>query len=330
MLAGARSKLPEGAVHGVVVQKMHGKRHARELMVGVARDKVFGPIIAFGAGGVAIEVFGDVAVTLPPLNDMLASNLIRRTRISRALGAFRNRPPVDVDAVRDVLLRVSEMVCELPEVVELDLNPVVADEHGAVAVDVSIIVAPLPSKFRRYDHMPIYPYPAHLVTHRRMKDGRPCTLRPIRPEDADELQRFVREEMSDQSRFNRFLSTLKQLPASMLVRFTQLDYAREMALVVVVEDDDAQTMTGVARYTANPDAASCEFAIAIGDQWQGHGLGVLLMEALFHAAHDAGMSTIEGEVLGSNAPMLGLMHKLGFVVRAHPDDPMLRWVVKAL
>lgn len=330
MLAAARSKLPTGAVHGVVVQKMHGKHFGRELMVGVARDKVFGPIIAFGAGGVSVEVFGDVAVTLPPLNDLLANSLIRRTRIAKALGEFRNRPAVDMEAVRQVLLRVSEMVCELPEVVELDLNPVVADEHGAVAVDVSIIVAPLPAKFRRYDHMPIYPYPAHLVTHRRMKDGRHCTLRPIRPEDADELQRFVREEMSDESRFNRFLSALKQLPPSLLVRFTQLDYAREMALMVVVDDQDGETATGVARYTANPDATSCEFAISIGDRWQGHGLGQLLMEALFHAAQDAGMSTIEGEVLGTNTPMLGLMHKLGFVVRAHPDDPMLRWVVKAL
>jgi acetyltransferase len=299
-------------------------------MLGVARDPVFGPIVAFGAGGVAVEVFNDVAVTVPPLNDMIASSLIRRTRIARALGPFRNHPAADMDAVRGILLRVSEMACELPEMVQLDLNPVVADEFGAVAVDVSILVAPLPAGFHRYDHMAVHPYPAHLVTEGQLKDGSPCVLRPIRPEDADELQRFVREELSDESRFNRFMSTLKQLPPSLLVRFTQLDYAREMALVVTVEEDGIPHMAGVARYTANPDAASCEFAISIGDRWQGRGLGYQLMSTLFLAALDAGLSTIEGEILGTNSQMLGLMRKLGFEIRQHPDDPTLKWVVRSL
>jgi acetyltransferase len=330
MLAYARQMLPSNTVHGVVIQKMHGKRRGRELMVGVARDAVFGPIIGFGAGGLSVEVFEDLAVTLPPLNEMIASNLIKRTKISRALGAYRNLPAVDIDSVREILLRVSEMLCELPEIMEMDLNPVVADEQGALAVDASIIVAPLAAGFKRYDHMAIYPYPSHLVTHKRLKSGERCVLRPIRPEDADELQRFVREEMSDQSRFNRFLSTLKQLPPNMLARFTQLDYAREMALVVMLEDETDAAMVGVARYTANPDATSCEFAISIGDRWQGRGLGSLLMEALCHAAKDAGLSTIEGEVLSSNTPMLTLMRRLDFVVQLHPDDAMLRWVVRAL
>ena len=146
------------------------------------------------------------------------------------------------------------MVCELPEMVELDLNPVVADEHGAIAVDASILVAPLPKGFRRYSHMAVHPYPAHLLARGQLKDGSACVFRPIRPEDADELQRFVREELSDESRFNRFMSTLKQLPPSMLVRFTQLDYAREMAVVAMREEDGVERMAGVARYTANPDA----------------------------------------------------------------------------
>lgn len=330
MLANARQRLPKDSVHGIVVQKMHGKRHGRELMLGVARDAVFGPTIAFGSGGLSVDVFEDVAVTLPPLNDMIAGNLIRRTKVARVLGAFRNHPAADMEAVRDVLLRVSEMVCELPEMVELDLNPVVADEHGAIAVDASILVAPLPKGFRRYSHMAVHPYPAHLLARGQLKDGSACVFRPIRPEDADELQRFVREELSDESRFNRFMSTLKQLPPSMLVRFTQLDYAREMAVVAMREEDGVERMAGVARYTANPDAASAEFAISIGDRWQGKGLGAQLMTTLFNAALDAGLDTIEGDILASNAPMLGLMKKLGFAIRPHPDDASLKWVVKPL
>ncbi|MEH6460991.1 bifunctional acetate--CoA ligase family protein/GNAT family N-acetyltransferase [Chitinimonas sp. JJ19] len=330
MLAYARQRLPADSVHGLVVQKMHGKRHGRELMLGVARDAVFGPIIAFGSGGLTVDVFEDVAVTLPPLNDMIAGNLIKRTKVARALGPFRNHPAADIESVRQILLRLSEMVCELPEMVELDLNPVVVDEHGAVAVDASIVVAALPPGFRRYSHMAVHPYPAHLITHGQLKDGMACVLRPVRPEDADELQYFVRVELSDESRFNRFMSTLKQLSPGMLVRFTQLDYAREMAVAATVTEDGRERIAGVARYTANPDAASCEFAVSIADRWQGKGLGVQLMEALFKAARDTGLSSIEGDILGSNTAMLGLMKKLGFDIRPHPDDATLKWVVKAL
>lgn len=330
MLTRARQRLPAGTVHGLVVQKMHGKRHGRELLVAVSRDAVFGPVIAFGAGGLMVDVFGDVTVTLPPLNDMIAGNLIRRTKVARALGHFGGHAPADVESLRDILLRVSEMVCELPEMVELDMNPVVVDEHGAVAVDIRLRVAALPANFHRYSHMAIHPYPAHLVTHGQLKGGEACTFRPIRSEDAVELQRFVREELSEESRFNRFLSTLKQLPPNMLVRFTQLDYAREMAVVAVVEEAGAEHIAGVSRYTVNPDAASCEFAISIGDRWQGKGLGSQLMDALCRAALDSGLDSVEGEVLASNSPMLGLMRKLGFEVRPHPDDAMLKWVVKSL
>jgi acetyltransferase len=330
MLAEGAMQLGSARIHGLIVQKMHGKTHGRELMIGVARDPVFGPIIAFGAGGAAVEVFGDVAVTLPPLNEMIAQSLMRRTRIHAALGAFRHWPAADVDAVRQMLLRVSELVCELPEIEQLDLNPVVADEHGVLAVDASVVVGPVPADFRRYDHMAIHPYPTHLVREARLKSGLVCTVRPIRPEDAELEQHFVQHELSENSRFNRFMNALKQLSKPMLVRFTQLDYAREMALVAVMDDPAGEQMLGVARYTINPDQVSCEFAIAIGDRWQGQGLGRVLMEALFEAAREAGVRTMEGEVFGSNTPMLSLMHRLGFTIRPHPEDAALKWVVRAL
>lgn len=326
--AAALAQGLSGSETGFLVQKMHGKPQGRELMIGLSRDRVFGPVISFGAGGITVEVFEDIAVALPPLNPMLVDSLIRRTRISKALGAFRNLPPVDMQALRDLLLRVSEMACELPELQELDLNPVIADASGVLAIDATLIVAPLPPGFRRYGHMAIHPYPSHLEKPCTLRDGQTCTLRPIRPEDADALQRLVSESMSEQSRFNRFLSTLRQLSPAMLARFTQLDYARELALVMTGHTGAPEALLGVARYSINPDAASCEFAIAVADSWHGQGVGWQLMEALFAAAREAGMSSMEGEVLASNTPMLGLMKKLGFEIHPHPEESSLKWVVR--
>ncbi|QLI82360.1 bifunctional acetate--CoA ligase family protein/GNAT family N-acetyltransferase [Chitinibacter fontanus] len=329
MLARAHDRLGSEHVRGLVIQPMHGKKSGRELMVGVSRDRAFGPVITFGFGGIAVEVFNDVAVSLPPLNEYLAENLIRRTRVKKMLGAFRNQPPVDMAAVKMVLMRVSEMVCELPQIQQMDINPLVADENGVVAVDAKIIIAPVPEQARRYSHMAIHPYPAHLASVTQLKNGMPMALRPIRPEDAELVATFV-SNLSDESRYNRFMSTLKTLPQALLARFTQLDYTREMAIVATVETGGGEMIIGVARFTANPDRDSCEFAVVIDDRWQGKGLGVRLMDALFNAARDMNLKVIEGEVLSSNKTMLAFMKHLGFSIGPHPDDDGLKWVVKPL
>ncbi|WP_028456145.1 bifunctional acetate--CoA ligase family protein/GNAT family N-acetyltransferase [Chitinilyticum litopenaei] len=329
MLTRARNLLGEGMVRGLTVQPMHGKKSGRELMVGVTTDRAFGPVITFGAGGIAVEVFNDVKVALPPLNDYLADALIRRTRVKNMLGAFRNQMPVDLDAVKDVLLRVSELVCELPQIEQLDINPLVADENGVIAVDARIIIGKVPEGARRYGHMAIHPYPAQLMQVTALKNGLPLALRPIRPEDAEMLAAFV-ASLSEESRYNRYMNTLKTLPQAMLARFTQIDYAREMALVATVEGAKGEEIIGVARFTANPDKASCEFAVVTSDQWQGKGLGSRLMEALFAAARDMRLTVIEGEVLSSNKTMLAFMKHLGFSIQPHPEDDGLKWVVKQL
>ncbi|MBM5571383.1 MULTISPECIES: bifunctional acetate--CoA ligase family protein/GNAT family N-acetyltransferase [Deefgea] len=329
MLARAKEQLGAENVRGLVIQPMHGKKSGRELMIGVGRDHSFGPVITFGHGGVTVEVFNDIAVSLPPLNEYLAENLIRRTRVKKMLAPFRNLPGVDMAAIKSVLLRVSEMVCEFPQIQQLDINPLVADEHGVVAVDARIVVAPIPENARRYSHMAIHPYPAHLAQITQLKNGLPMVLRPIRPEDADLIALFI-SKLSDESRYNRFMSTLKSLPQAMLARFTQLDYTREMAIVATVETSAGTEIIGVARFTANPDRDSCEFAVVISDQWQGLGLGGRLMGALFVAARDMGLSVIEGEVLTSNKTMLTFMKHLGFTIGKHPEDDSLKWVVKPL
>ncbi|UXY14611.1 bifunctional acetate--CoA ligase family protein/GNAT family N-acetyltransferase [Chitiniphilus purpureus] len=328
MLTRARERFGD-KVRGLTVQPMHGRRFGRELMLGVARDRAFGPVITFGAGGIAVEIFNDVAVALPPLNEYLAANLIRRTRVKKMLEVFRNQPAVKIDAVADVLLRLSELVCELPQVQQLDLNPLVADEQGVIAVDARIVVAPVPERTRRYAHMAIHPYPSHLVQVRELKNGIPVTIRPVRPEDAEMMARFV-AELSDETRYNRYMNTLKTLPQAMLARFTQLDYAREVALVGTLGEGDGERILGVARFTVNPDYDSCEFAIVIADTMQGKGLGSQLMQALFSAARDMDLDTVEGEVLTSNKTMLNFMKRLGFEIHPHPEDEGLKWVVKRL
>ncbi|GAA5784790.1 acetyltransferase [Chitiniphilus shinanonensis] len=328
MLSRAKERFGD-KVRGLTIQPMHGKKFGRELMLGVARDRAFGPVISFGAGGIAVEVFNDVAVTLPPLNEYLAANLIRRTRVKQMLEAFRNQPPVKLDAVVDVLLRLSELVCELPQVHQLDLNPLIADENGVVAVDARIVVAPVPERARRYQHMAIHPYPSQMVQVSQLKSGVPIVIRPVRPEDAEMMARFV-AELSDETRYNRYMNTLKTLPQSMLARFTQMDYAREVALVATMGEGDDERILGVSRFTVNPDYDSCEFAIVIADTMQGKGLGARLMEALFAAARDMNLELVEGEVLSSNKTMLNFMKRLGFEIHKHPEDSGLKWVVKQL
>lgn len=208
--------------------------NGRELMVGVIRDPVFGPAIAFGAGGIAVEVHRDRAVGLPPLNAYLAGELIRNTRIAQLLGPFRKMPAINMDALESVLLRVSEMVCELPWIEELDINPLIVDENDAVVVDARIVVRQHTAVRGRYGHMAIHPYPADLVTVWQPPKGERVTLRPIRPEDAGIEQEFVRS-LSPESCHFRFMDTLRELTPLMVARFTQIDYGREMAFVATIE-----------------------------------------------------------------------------------------------
>ncbi|HYP67130.1 MAG TPA: bifunctional acetate--CoA ligase family protein/GNAT family N-acetyltransferase [Thiobacillaceae bacterium] len=317
---------PNARTDGVVIEPMIVKRNGRELMVGVISDPVFGPVITFGAGGVMVEVMGDRAVALPPLNRFLAGNMIQGTRVAKLLGAFRHMPAVDASMLENILLRVSEMACELPAIRELDINPLIVDEGGAVAVDARIVVGyPAPAK-DRYAHMAIYPYPSHLVTRWQLSDGTELTIRPIRPEDAEIEQAFVRG-LSEESRYFRFVNSMQELSQAMLVRFTQIDYDREMALIAVLERGQQETEVGVCRYIINADGESCEFALAIADQWQHKGIGHKLMLSLMDVARDKGLSSMEGEVLASNHAMMSLVISLGFHVSASEDDPSIRRVV---
>jgi acetyltransferase len=326
-----QKRQPKARINGVSIEPFLSRPHGRELMIGVFRDPIFGPVISFGAGGFDVEVFSDRSVALPPLNRFLARDLIESTRTSMILGEFHNMPPVDQKALREVLLCVSEMVCELPWLMELDINPLIVDEKGAIAADARIVVDHISeASGDRYAHMAIYPYPVHLTQEWQMKDGTVVTIRPIRPEDAEMEQEFVKG-MSDESRYYRFMDTLRELTPTMLVRFTQIDYDREMALVGTVAGEEGKELQiGVARYVVNPDGESVEFALAVGDAWQKSGVGRKLMTALIDCARQKGYRAVVGDVLTTNGKMFNLMTSLGFTIHPHPDDVAVKRVIKPL
>jgi acetyltransferase len=320
---------PNAKVDGISIEPMIVKPNGRELMIGVTTDPVFGPVITFGAGGTTVEIMGDRAVALPPLNSFLVKELIQDTRIAKMLGQFRNMAPANMAALEDVLLRVSEMVCELPLLKEMDINPLILDENGALAADARVVVEYRQPSSDRYAHMAIYPYPTHLVSQWQLADGTDITIRPIRPEDADLVKRFV-HDLSDESKYFRFMNSVQELTEDMLARLTQLDYSREMALVAVVNGAQIETQLGVARYAINPDGDTCEFALAIADNMQGKGLGQKLMVSLMEAARLKGLTIIEGEVLSHNHNMLKLMSRLGFIAKISAEDHGIVKVSKAL
>jgi acetyltransferase len=325
-------RCPEARLEGVVIEPMVIRPHAREIMIGVTSDPVLGPVIAFGAGGVDVEAFQDRAIALPPLNRYLARDLIRRTRASILLGEFRNRPPASMEMVEQILLRVSEMVCELPYLKEMDINPLLVDVNGALAADARIIIQPRAPSGDRYGHMAIHPYPAHLVTQWQTVDGLNIEIRPMRPEDAQGVQAFVRG-LSAETRYLRYMQTINELSPAMLVRFTQIDYDREMALIAVSRgegEEDEERILGVSRYASLPNGDACEFAVVVDDHLRGKGLAHKLMNMLMEIARSKGLRTMEGEVLKANSDMLHLAQSLGFRVETHPDDDAIRRVVRGL
>jgi acetyltransferase len=325
ILRSVAQESPQARVTGISVEPMVKKPNGRELLLGVIRDPVFGPAIVFGLGGIAVEVHRDRSVALPPLNARLAQDMINGTRVARMLAAFRRMPAADMPALEGALLRVSEMVCELPEIEELDINPLIADEHGVVAVDARIVLRRRPPNARRYAHLAIHPYPGRLAREVRLGDGSPLLVRPIRPEDAGLELAFV-HGLSESSRYLRFMNAVRELSPAMLARFTQIDYDRDMAFIALEQAAGPVRQVGVVRYVSNPDGSSCEFAVVVADAWQGKGLGRILLSMLIEAARESSLALLVGHVLSHNHVMLGLCERLGFSIAADPSDANVKVV----
>ena len=307
----ARRSRPEARILGVLIEKLWRAPHARELMLGVVNDAVFGPVISLGLGGTLVEILRDRAIGLPPLNRYLASQLIESTRVARYLAEFRGWPAAARPALEETILRLSELVCELPWVAELDINPLVVDERGAMALDARLVVRNISAAAQAYSHMAIHPYPSQLVAEHRLPDGTNVEIRPIRPEDAESERAFV-NGLSERSRYLRFMYALKEITPQMVSRFTQIDYDREMALIALVDSGAAQRQIGVARYVVYPDGRGCEFAVVVADDWQQRGIATELLRRLIEIARGRRLERMDGIVLAENRGMLVLAKELGF------------------
>jgi acetyltransferase len=320
--ARVAERAPAAKFIGVNVQQMIRRPHGRELIVGLARDPTFGPVITFGLGGIAVEVFRDSAVALPPLNRYLALDMISRTKVSKLLDSYRGLPAIDLDALVSTLLKISDLACEIPCIHELDINPLLTDEHGVIALDARVMLGDGPlAPDATYSHLAIHPYPKNLARATRLKTGETVLLRPIRPEDLEAERRFI-SRLSPKTMYLRFHAPLRELTMERLVRYTQIDYDREMAFVAIDANADHPDgeIRGIARYTRNPDGTTCEFGVAIEDAWQGRGLGHALMNALESCARERGISEIIGYVLSDNDDMGKLMRARMYDARRDEDE----------
>jgi acetyltransferase len=323
MLRRVRIARPDAHIDGVLVQKMIESPGAVELLAGFSEDAVFGPVVVFGQGGAAVEIVGDSAIALPPLNLPLARWQMQRTRVWRLLQAYRGRPAAAIDAVAVVLLRLGQIAADHPEIRELDINPLRADAAGVVAVDARIRIAKAerPGAAR----LAIAPYPKQLESVGAARDGTPITLRPVRPEDEPLLQDLFAHMSSEDIRL-RFFAPIRELGHSLAARLSQIDYDREMALLA---EHDGATL-GVARYFADPDRLRAEYAVAVRSDWKGRGVGYVLMTRLIEVARQAGIGELVGDVLHDNQPMLDMCRELGFALAANSSDGTLVAVSKRL
>ncbi len=315
-------KFPDARIEGFTVQRMADRAKAHELIVGVTCDAIFGPVILFGQGGTAVEVIADRAVSLPPLNMHLARDLVSRTRVWRLLQGYRDRPPVDMDALCLTLVQISQMIVDIPEIMELDINPLLADENGVLALDARIRVA-RPTGDRSRD-LAIRPYPAELEEPFTLHNGLEVLLRPIRPEDEPEHREFLGRLTPEDIRF-RFFGLVREFPHSEIARLTQIDYDREMAFIASAPkaDGSGSETLGVVRTVTDPDNETCEFAIIVRSDLKGQGLGYKLLEKMIGYCRARGTKTMAGQVMAGNHPMLDMVRALGFRVKRLEDEPVM-------
>ncbi len=315
---------PDARIDGFAVQPMVLRPHARQLIIGIACDPIFGPVLVFGEGGRAVEVVRDHSVALPPLNPPLARQVIARTRVSRLLEAHGNRPAADSQAIADALIRMSCLLVDNPEIVACDVNPLFADEHGVLAVDARIRVAAVNhSDLRRFS---ILPYPVELEETARLYDGSEVMLRPIRPEDEPAHADLVNRMTPQDLRF-RFLGSLRKLQHNQLARLTQIDFDREMAFIAARRTTEGKPETlGVVRTVTDPDNRQAELSILVRSDLKGTGLGTKLMEKAIRYHQGRGTGEIYAQILAENEAMLRLAKKCGFQVKRGSDPEIVECV----
>ncbi|MGK0272948.1 MAG: acetyltransferase [Cocleimonas sp.] len=314
------SNLPASIlIDGILVEKMNAPTNSRFLNISILNDPAFGPVISFGGSGIESPIVNDRAIQLPPVNRRLAEELINNTQVSLFLDKYRNLPAANREKLRGVLIRVSEIAVHLPQVFELSINPLVLDENQALGNDVRIVIQKTSNDNKHFSHLAIHPYPSDWRRRVTIKKNKSVELRPIRGEDAQAEIELV-NSMSRESKYLRFMHAVNEISPEMLSRFTKFDYDREMAFGAFLEKKNKEILIGVSRYAINPDKQSCEFAIAIADEYHGLGLAKQLMLILIEHVKDHDLKIIEGTVLKNNTSMDKLMSSLGFSKHSSPDE----------
>ena len=320
MTKNVRAALPDARIEGFTVQPMADTRGAHELIIGIAEDTVFGPVIMFGQGGTAVEVVQDQAVGLPPLNLELAREMMRGTRVFRLLQGYRDRPPAALDAIAFTIVKIAQIAADLDHVAELDVNPLLADANGVIALDARIRIAQ-PVR-RGTDRFAIRPYPKELERTLALRNGRELLVRPIRPEDAPAFRRMVEERTDPGDRRLRFFTAFRTLSPELCARLTQIDYEREMVLVAIepgVKVEEA--LAGVVHLAADPDRERAEYAILVRSDLKGRGLGTALTQAIIDYARAQGIGELFATVLRENRTMLDVAERVGFGCERQAEQP---------
>ncbi len=326
MLETVARQRPDAVVDGVTVQPMIHRPRGRELIAGLADDPTFGPVVVFGRGGTAVEVINDKSLALPPLDMGLARTLMARTRVHRLLLGYRDVPPADLDAVALTLVKLAQLSADVPEIHELDLNPLVADETGCIALDARVAVAPVPPSPRREGLNPrfaIRPYPVEWERELTLKDGWRVDVRPVRPEDEALYPPFFARVTPEDLRL-RFFAKVKDFSHAFIARLTQLDYSRAIAFAAI--EHDSGELLGVVRLHADVNHEEGEYAILLRSDLKGRGLGWALMQLMIEYARADGLDRVTGQILRENTTMIEMCKALGFDARSDPDDQDIKIV----
>lgn len=327
IIEGALSAKPDANIKGVLIEEMVSKEY--ELIIGSKKDPIFGPIIVFGMGGVAVEVFKDLNVGLPPLNMVLAQRIIEDTRIYRLLKGYRGMKGADIEAIKFLLYKFAYLVMDFPQIKEIDINPYVVDHTGGVVLDAKIVLDETvsPEKVKSYSHLVISPYPRELSREWTMSDGTKTLIRPIKPED-EPMERELFKRISKQTEYFRFFGKLGTVTHEMLIRYTQIDYDREIALIAKVNENGEDAMAGVVRLVADANNDAAEFAILVADDYQGKGLGNKFMNLIMEIAEQRKIRKVYATVLNANTVMLHMFRKRGFTIK--DEDGQSRYAEKIL
>lgn len=313
LINSARKQFAGADIHGVFIEPMISKRY--ELLIGCKKDGIFGPAIVFGMGGVAVEVYKDTKVGLPPLNMALSMRLIRGTKIYKLLKGYRNMPGVDIQAIQFLLYKFAYLVADFPEIKEIDINPFGVDEYGGIVLDAKVVLDTAYKKDREnpYSHLVISPYPKQHMYKFKMKNGRSVLIRPIKPED-EPMEAEMFTTFSAETQRHRFFGQIKKISHELLQRYTQIDYDREIALIVEAGSGSRRKMLGVARLIADPHNETAEYAVVVGDPWHGQGLGKFLTGKVVDIARQRGIKKVFAKFYKDNNPIIHILRQKGFKV----------------